>query len=109
MKGSRVELPPGVRTPFTVHVNAVRQQEGSDYVVEDRTLIFERELVKGERLGLWRWFLGAWGIGDYRRNDQIDVSWDDAGRPRMVHALDVEPPAAGATPGSAPRSTAPSS
>ena len=100
MNGSRVRLPPGVRPPFTVHVNAVLQEEGRDYRVEKGMLVFDRELVKEERLGMWRWFLGAWGIGTYRRNDQVDVSWEVDGRPRLAHALDIEPaptPAGGTT------------
>ena len=107
MNGSKVRLPPGVRERFTVHVNAVLQHEGSDYVRDGDTIVFDRELVKEERLGFWRWFLGAWGIGTYRRDDQVDVAWEDDGRPRLAHALDIEP--AAATPQSAPRSTAPSS
>jgi hypothetical protein len=88
----KVKLPPGVREPFVVFVNGVRQQEGSDYRVRERTLLFEKPLVKEGELGLWRWFLGAWGIGTYRRNDQVDITWDADGRPRVAHAVAVEPP-----------------
>jgi hypothetical protein len=109
MNGSEVRLPPGVREPFTVHVNAVLQREGTDYVRRGDVLVFDRELVKEQRLGFWRWFLGAWGIGTYRRNDQVDVAWEVDGRPRLAHALDVEPAAGAATPPTEPRSTAPSS
>ena len=53
-----------------------------------------RELVKEKRLGFWRWFLGAWGIGTYGRNDQVDVTWEVDGRPQMAHALDIDVPPA---------------
>ena len=56
-------------------------------------LVFTRELVKEGKLGFWRWFLGAWGIGTYRRNDQVDVAWDVDGHPQVAHALDIEPSA----------------
>ena len=87
-----VRLPANTRPPFSVYVNGVAQNEGVDYRVRGRELVFERELVKEEKLGMWRWFLGAWGIGTYRRNDQVDVSWEVDGRPRVAHALDITPP-----------------
>ena len=61
--------------------------------ISDRRLVFEKELVKEGNLGFWRWFLGAWGIGTYKRNDQVDVAWDVDGQPRVAHALDIEPSA----------------
>jgi hypothetical protein len=88
---SRVPLPTGVKQPFTVFVNGVRQELGHDYRIADGALVFEKELKKEERLGFWRWFWGAWGIGTYRRNDQVDVAWEEDGRPRIAHALDIEP------------------
>src|SRR4051794_23644515 len=87
----KVRLPAGVQPPFTVYVNGVEQQLGSDYEVRDGTLMFSRPLVKEGKLGFWRWFLGAWGIGTYGRNDQVDVAWEVDGMPRVAHALDVEP------------------
>jgi hypothetical protein len=97
MDRSRVPLPPGVRQPFTVYVNGVPQQLGRDYQVVGGALLFERALVKERRLGFWRWFLGAWGIGTYGRNDQVDVAWEADGHPRVAHALDIEPLGGGST------------
>src|SRR6201999_3833192 len=90
MAESRVPLPPGVREPFIVYVNGVRQELGADYRISDGRLVFARELVKEGKLGFWRWFLGAWGIGTYGRNDQVDVTWESDGQPRVAHALDIE-------------------
>ena len=45
------------------------------------------------RLGFWRWFLGAWGIGTYRRDDVVDVRYELNGRTLVAHGLTVEPPA----------------
>ena len=91
MARSVVRLPSDVRSPFDVYVNGVRQEEGRDFRVVDGVLVFERELVQEGRLGFWRWFWGAWGIGTYRRDDQVDVAWEVDGRPRVAHALDFEP------------------
>jgi hypothetical protein len=91
MARSRVRLPRGVRRPFTVFVNGVRQSEGTDYRVVDDVLLFDAELVQAGKLGFWRWFWGAWGIGTYRKDDKVDVAWEaDGGAPRLAHALDIE-------------------
>ena len=91
MAESRVRLPRGVRAPYTVFVNGVRQQEGHDFRIEDDALVFARELTQEGKLGFWRWFWGAWGIGTYRKDDKVDVAWDDAaGHPKVAHQLPVE-------------------
>lgn len=69
----------------------MHQEPGSDFQVVGRQLVFERELRKEGRLGLWRWFLGAWGIGTYRQNDSVDVRYEAGGRPQVAEALDIEP------------------
>ncbi len=88
----RVQLPPGVRTPFEVYVNGVPQELGRDYRVEAGELVFERELVR-QRLGAWAWFLGFWGIGTYKRNDDVDIRYEADGRSMVAHALEIKPPA----------------
>ena len=92
MGSSRVRLPDWVPAEFEIYVNGVPQQRGKDYRVEGRVLVFDRELKKEGRLGLWRWFLGAWGIGTYRQNDSVDVRYEAGGAPRVVEGLDIEPP-----------------
>jgi hypothetical protein len=87
-----VRLPAGVREPYTVFLNGVRQQQGKDYEVRRGVLEFDRPLAKEGRLGFGRWFLGAWGIGTYRKNDTVDVAWEVDGKPRVAHALDIEKP-----------------
>ena len=88
-----MRLPTQVRGDYAVFVNGVRQREGVDFVVAGRELRFARPLAKEQRLGFWRWFWGAFGIGSYGRNDQVDVTWEVDGRPRVAHALDIAPPA----------------
>jgi hypothetical protein len=91
IKRWRVPLPPGVRTPFEVYINGVRQELGVDYSVSDGELVFDRELVN-EKLGLKAWLLGMWGIGTYERNDEVDVRYELNGRPMLAHALKIVPP-----------------
>ena len=49
-----VKLPPGVRPPFEVYINGVRQELGADYRVAAGELVFTRELVR-QKLGFWAW------------------------------------------------------
>ena len=95
MPVSRVRLPRGVRGSYRVFLNGVLQHEGKDYAVRDGVLEFPLELSKEGRLGGWRWFLGAFGIGYYGQNDQVDVAWEIEGNPRVAHALDIEAPGEG--------------
>ena len=88
----RVVLPPGVRSPFEVYVNGVRQELGVDYRISGGELRFERELVR-QKLGPWAWFLGFWGIGTYKRNDEVDIRYEVNGQPMVAHALEITPPA----------------
>ncbi len=87
----RVKLPPGVRSPFEVYVNGVPQELGTDYRISAGELLFERELVR-QKLGARAWLLGFWGIGTYKRNDEIDIRYEIEGRPQLAHALEVVPP-----------------
>jgi hypothetical protein len=91
MQQWRVKLPPGVREPFEVYINGVKQELGADYRVARGELLFSREL-KRSKIGAGRWFLGIWGIGTYKQNDEIDIRYELDGRTMLAHALDVIPP-----------------
>jgi hypothetical protein len=94
---SKVRLPREVRSPYEVFVNGVPQRLGEDYSVRDGCLIFKRELRK-DKISGWRWLLGAWGVGTYRQDDSVDVRYDAPdGSPRVVTALEIEPPVAPAS------------
>ena len=58
-----------------------------------RELRFTRELKQEGKLGFWRWFLGAWGIGTYREHHSVDVQYEIDGRPMLAEGLRPEPPA----------------
>ena len=89
MPRSVVTLPPHVRSPFTVYVSGVVQREGVDYVVRDRALVFEGREMRRDVVSRKRWFLGAWGVGTYRQDDQVDVRYEVDGQPRSVVALPI--------------------
>ncbi|HUE25998.1 MAG TPA: hypothetical protein VMP89_04440 [Solirubrobacteraceae bacterium] len=91
MPATTVKLPPGVRRPFEVYVNGVPQELGRDYRVSEGELVFTRELVQ-QKLGLRAWLLGFWGIGTYKRNDEVDIRYELDGRPMVAHVTDVTPP-----------------
>jgi hypothetical protein len=90
MARSIVRLPPQVQQPFEVFLSGVPQKAGEDYLLEGRTLVFDRELRKDKVSG-WRWFLGAWGVGTYRQNDSVDIRYTLNGRPMVAEGLDIEP------------------
>lgn len=87
-----MHLPPGVTPPFEVYVNGVLQRAGDDYEVAGDRLLFARALAQEGRLGFWRWFWGAWGIGTYRAHHTVDVRYQRSGQTLVAHALRVEPP-----------------
>ncbi len=84
-------LPDGVRSPFEVYVNGIKQELGEDYRVSEGELVFERELIS-QKLGLKAWLIGFWGIGTYKRNDEVDVRYELNGQPMVAHALAIRPP-----------------
>lgn len=89
---TRVRLPADVVRPFEVYLNGVAQQEGTDFRIDGRTLVFERELKSEGKLGFWRW-LSLWvGIaGTYRQNDSVDVAYHRGGKPVVATKLPLEP------------------
>jgi hypothetical protein len=86
-----VRLPAAVTRPFEVYVNGVVQEEGVDYTVEDRTLVFSRELRQEGRLGFWRWASIVFGAaGTYRPNEVVDVTYEAGGRRAVASGLKLE-------------------
>ena len=89
---TRVRLPADVVRPFEVYVNGVPQEEGSDFRIEGRTLVFDRELKSEGKLGFWRWTSIFVGIaGTYRQNDSVDVVYQRGGKPVVASKLPLEP------------------
>jgi len=95
----RVSLPRGAEPPFRVFVNGVLQEQGSDYELRGRELLFDRPLEK-ERVGFWRWTAILLAIfGSYGKNDSVDVQYQLDGRTTVATGLDIRAPEEG---GSAP-------
>jgi len=90
VSNSIVRIPPGVRGPFEVYVNGVRQELGVDYEVHDGALHFHRRLARDSVSG-WRWLLGAFGIGTYRQDDSVDLTYERDGQPALAERLPIEP------------------
>ena len=90
-QGTRVRLPADVVRPFELFVNGVAQEEGKDFRIDGRTLVFDRELKTEGKLGFWRW-LSLWvGIaGTYRQNDSVDVAYQRSGKPVVASKLPLE-------------------
>jgi hypothetical protein len=89
-----VPLPADVTEPFDVFVNGVRQEPGSDFVVEAGALRFHRPLAREGRLGPLRWASMFFGVaGTYRKNDSVDVVYDVGGRRTVASGLPIIPPA----------------
>jgi len=86
-----VRLPSDVTRPFEVFVNSVPQREGTDYIVRDGALVFERPMKEEGKLGLMRWTAIVLGIaGSYKQNDSVDVAYESNGRKVVAAKLPVE-------------------
>ena len=89
-ESSRIELPPDASAPFQVFVNGVAQEQGKDFRVQGRTLVFDRPLAQEGRLGFWRWLSILFGVaGTYRQNDAVDVVYERAGRRVVANNLPI--------------------
>jgi hypothetical protein len=87
---ARVELPAGALPPFQVFVNGVAQEQGKDFRVEGRALVFDRTLAQEGRLGFWRWLSMLLGVaGTYRQNDSVDVVYEAGGRRVVASNLPI--------------------
>jgi hypothetical protein len=87
---AKVDLPPDALPPFQVFVNGVLQEQGKDFRIEGRTLVFERMLAQEGKLGLWRWLSLLLGVaGTYRQNDSVDVVYARGGRRVVANNLPI--------------------
>jgi hypothetical protein len=85
---SVVDLPRGIRPPFEVYLNGVRQEPGVDFRLDGASLVFDRPLEREGRLSLWRWLSMVLGIaGSYGRNDTVDVIYELGGRREVATGL----------------------
>lgn len=90
MQETRIPLPEFVEPPVEVFLNGVPLESGTDFELRSGELVVSKVLVKEGKLGFWRWFLGAWGIGTYRRNDVVDVRYRRDGATKVLHDVGFE-------------------
>jgi hypothetical protein len=89
---ARVDLPPDALPPFQVFVNGVQQEQGRDFRIVGRSLVFERSLAQEGKLGFWRWLSLLLGVaGTYRQNDSVDVVYARGGRRVVANNLPITP------------------
>jgi hypothetical protein len=88
--GRRARLPRGAEPPFAVFVNGVRQDEGSDYRIEGRDIVFSRPIVKEGKVSGFRWMAMLLGLfGTYRKHEVVDVEYRRGGRIELAADLEV--------------------
>jgi hypothetical protein len=89
-RATRIRLPADVERPFEVFLNGVPQREGTDFVVRDGMLVFERPLA-AEKVGVGRWTSMVLGIaGSYGKDDSVDVVYRSGGQTRVAAKLRFE-------------------
>jgi hypothetical protein len=94
--GNRVRLPRGAAPPFTVFVNGVEQREGHDYRVAGAEIVFNRQILKEEKVGIGRWLAMLIGLfGTYRKHETVDLQFTRNGKVELASdlAIHAEPPA----------------
>ena len=74
--GHRARLPAGAQPPYIVYINGVAQKEGTDYEVRAGEIVFNRQILKEDRVGFGRWLAMYMGIfGTYRKNETVDIEY----------------------------------
>ena len=88
----RVALPRGAEPPVRVFVNGVAQEQGRDYEIDGRDLVFDKPLEK-EQLNFWRWTAIFFALfGTYNKNDSVDVQYEIGGRATVATGLEIRGP-----------------
>ena len=92
--GRRVRLPSGAEPPFTVYVNGVVQNEGTDYELDARRgyIVFSRPILKEEKLSGIRWLSMLIGVvGTYRKHETVDIEYRVGGEVRLASDVRILP------------------
>ena len=83
--GRRVRLPRGAERPIRVYINGVEQSEGEDFRIAQGMVVFNRPIVKEEKLSGIRWLSMLVGVvGTYRKNESVDVEYSLRGETKLV-------------------------
>ena len=84
---SIIDLPATVDGQFDVYINGILQQPGTDYHIEGQTLIFPRPLEPEIKMSKTQWIKVTVGIGNYRKHDTVDITYQHAGRKLVATGL----------------------
>jgi hypothetical protein len=88
--GNRVRLPRGAERPMRVYINGVEQSEGEDFRIAGGMVVFNRPIVKEEKLSGLRWLSMLVGVvGTYRKNESVDVEYRLRGETRLISDAEV--------------------
>ena len=83
--GHRARLPAGAQAPFVVYVNGVVQKEGADYEVRAGEIVFTRQILKEDKVGVGRWLAMYMGLfGTYRTNETVDIEYRRNGKTELA-------------------------
>jgi hypothetical protein len=92
--GRRVRLPRGARSPIKVFINGSEQIEGTDYEIASGMVIFREPIMKEDlsQLGpVRKLVLGLGLVGNYQKNEIVDVEYEISGKTQLASDLPVEP------------------
>ncbi len=90
--GRRVRLPRGAERPIRVYINGIEQTEGDDYRVAGGMVVFNRPIIKEEKLSGLRWLSMLIGVvGTYRKNESVDVEYAMKGEARLISDVEILP------------------
>ena len=90
--GRRVKLPEGAGPPYTVFINGVRQEEGTDYTARGGQILFSRPIVKEGKVSGVRWMAMLLGLfGTYRKHEVVDVEYRRGDRVELASDVEVLP------------------
>jgi len=83
--GRRIRLPRGAQRPIRVYLNGIEQSESDDYRVAGGMVVFNRPIIKEEKLSGLRWLSMLVGVvGTYRKNESVDVEYTLKGETKLI-------------------------
>ena len=90
--GRRALLPRGAEPPIKVYRSGVEQSEGTDYEIRGREIVFERPILREEKLSGIRWLSMLVGVvGTYRKHETVDIEYQRGGETKLASDVEILP------------------
>lgn len=90
--GRRVRIPRGAEEPIRIYVNGVEQKRGGDYEIVKGHVMFTRPILKEAKLkGIRKAVLLAGVIGNYVRDEHVDIEYRLSGATKLASDVEVLP------------------